>query len=211
MRLHEQEAGAEEEEDPCAAAARLKERADHIEDEQQDESGDGEVSARDGVAEVVDVGPVVCGGRGRRGGMEFEYGRMRGEEGRLRGQGSALPERGRVGFDEDGSVEQVSGDGHVIGNGAVREDAVKHGVEALSHPSPRRADLELEDEDAAGSEQALGLAEGLLGVDVVIDADVAVAGELGVGVEQAEEDDVVLLGAAAHVVAGVVVDEADPG
>src|SRR5450759_1984468 len=64
-------------------------------------------------------------------------------------------------------------------------------------------DLELEEQNAVGSEQRASFAEGLFGVDEVVEAHVGIVGELGVGIEQSEKDEVVAGRGALHKGAGI--------
>src|SRR6266853_230938 len=59
-------------------------------------------------------------------------------------------------------------------------------------------DLKLDEHDAIWSEQGAGFAEGFFGVDKVIQAHIGIVGELGVGVEQSEKDEVVARGGSLH-------------
>ena len=71
-------------------------------------------------------------------------------------------------------------------------------------------DLELEEQNAAGREQRASFAEGLFGVDEIVEAHVGIVGELSVGIEQSEKDEVVTGSGALHEGAGVGEVSGDP-
>ena len=86
-------------------------------------------------------------------------------------------------------------------HGSFPEGAGQHFGQASSHK--RMIDLELEKQNAAGREQRARFAEGLFGVDEVVETHVGIVGELSVGIEQSEKDEVVTGGGALHEGAGV--------
>src|SRR6266478_3042196 len=194
LRFQQQESGAHaEEEERRYAGTRLGNLKIKDGREQNDERAEQVEDAWDPVSLVVEIGPIVCsdsdrsdsagsnsagGGSGRRG---KKRSRPRVDEltqTRIGGEACLYLRRGRN--DKAGGVRGITRR-REENHGRFSKSAAQHFGEPLSHKE--MVDLKLNKNDAVRGEQHASFAEGLFGIDEVVEAHVGVVGELSVGIE----------------------------
>src|SRR6267378_7233850 len=156
---------------------------------------------------MVEIGPVVGGNRG---GRKIEETRaMRVHElpqARISGEFIFhLVRRRNSKYKSAGGIARRSNKY----SRSLAEGLRQHFCQAASEPG--LIDLELDEEDSVRRQQGARLPKRFFGVDEIVDAHVGVVGELGVGVEQSEEDEVVVRGGTLHEGAGVGEVDGDAG
>src|ERR1700694_480956 len=145
---------------------------------------------------MVEIRPIVsrnsdgskcaAGGSGGRGRKRSRPGVDEPTQTRIGGEARLYLRRGRN--DKAGGVRGITRR-HEENHGRFSERAAQHFGQPLSHK--KMVDLKLNKYDSVRGEQRARFTKGLFGIDEVVEAHVGIVGELSVGIEQSEKNQVV--------------------